>query len=166
MKKLLFISLSISCFLLQAQSDSLQRSTTSMAGSSTNTNYNGVKYVVHQSVGQSGPTGTTINNDLVVRQGFIQPFLLQQLLDGESGITLEIFPNPTVDVINVDLIGSYNDDMGLGVYDAAGRLVIKRSYSNDEMDLISLNIRHLRAGNYFIAVKIGEDQKVVQFNKQ
>lgn len=66
----------------------------------------------------------------------------------------EMYPNPTNDIVNIDIASKQGEDISLEVYDALGRLVLTKNYSFKSGHLkTSLNLGHLANGNYMLKVK-------------
>ena len=148
----------------QQKSPYLMRSTLSAAGSSQNVSVGERNYLLQQSFGQSSPAGTVFESEFVARQGFIQPFILAKLSRKPDQIGLDIYPNPVIDELHIDLKNTYDGRMYVTLYDNRGRLVDKQSYK--EQQYVVLDVRHHAQGTYFLRVKVGNEQKVVQINKQ
>ncbi|MEM9547457.1 MAG: T9SS type A sorting domain-containing protein [Bacteroidota bacterium] len=72
---------------------------------------------------------------------------------------INVYPNPTQDVLNIEIpIRSY-EKVNLELFDVQGRLMINDNPTIIEMDQTSdyqLNIRDLREGVYFLRLKIDE----------
>lgn len=140
------------------------RSTTSAAGSSQNVTVGDKNYLLQQSFGQSSPAGSVFESDFVARQGFIQPYLLAKLSRKPDKIGLGVYPNPVIDELHIDLEKPYTGSMHVTLYDYRGRLVDKQSYK--EQQYVIFDVRHHAQGTYFLRVKVGDRQRVVQINKQ
>ena len=166
MKKIIILSL-IFYFtesFAQQKSPYLMRSTMSAAGSSQNVSVGEKNYLLQQSFGQSSPAGTVYESEFVARQGFIQPFILAKLSRKPDPIGLDIYPNPVINELHIDLKESYEGSMYVTLYDNRGRLVDKKSYK--EQQYVIFDVRHHAQGSYFLRVQVGEKHKVVQINKQ
>ena len=167
MKNYLLLSL-LSCITIfsfaQQKSPYLLRSTTSAAGSSQSVNVGDKSYLLQHSFGQSSPAGTVFESEFVARQGFIQPYLLSKLSKTPDPIGLGVYPNPVINELHIDLDKPYEGSMYVTLYDYRGRLVDRQSYK--EQQFVVFDVRHHAQGTYFLRVKVGDKQRVVQINKQ
>ncbi|MDC1222170.1 T9SS type A sorting domain-containing protein [Salibacteraceae bacterium] len=79
---------------------------------------------------------------------------------GESGI--EVYPNPTSDVVNINLNGLGADGL-ITVYDISGKMVSTQSIRNQSNP--SIDLSNLEAGNYILEIKaegVNEKRLVVK----
>ena len=104
--------------------------------------------------------------DKVVRQGFIQPSILQRMMlsSKSSDLSVEVFPNPTINKITLTFNKIFVGKISLSIYDQMGRLVLESDYES-QLE-ISLSLADLRVGNYFLKVKMSNQQYVTQITKQ
>ena len=146
------------------QSNYLLRSTTSNAGSSVILQNDDKRFLIQQSFGQSSPTGLVQKTDFVARQGFIQPYLLAKLASNPAPLGFEVYPNPTLGDLYIDLEKSYDGLLEASLYDYRGRIVFKKSFRDQRN--IKLDLREIAQGSYFLRILINNKQRVVQINKQ
>jgi hypothetical protein len=78
----------------------------------------------------------------------------------EQLLTWNVYPNPTVDYINIQL-NSEVKDVQIRLTDAKGRLLQAYSTDTDEAGKLRINLKSLQAGSYFI--QINADTR--KFNK-
>jgi Secretion system C-terminal sorting domain len=76
---------------------------------------------------------------------------------------VKLFPNPTTDVVNIQLPGAYAGKVTLQLYSSTGALI---SSTRPSSPTVQLNVRQLAAGSYFVQVVDGKDVKVYPFVKQ
>lgn len=76
--------------------------------------------------------------------------------------TVEIFPNPARDVLNIKLTG-YEGNTDVQIYDIQGRLVLKKILNADWM---TVNISRLEAGVYTVKVKNKNEESTVKMIKK
>ena len=77
----------------------------------------------------------------------------------DSNDNLLIYPNPTNNIVNIDL---KNDKFSIAVYDQAGKKLIEKNSSTGE---IKIDFSNLNSGIYFLKVngdKISFTEKVVK----
>ncbi|MBL0096007.1 MAG: T9SS type A sorting domain-containing protein [Bacteroidetes bacterium] len=81
--------------------------------------------------------------------------------------TLNIYPNPIVDRINIFLPDNLNGNMNLSIQDAAGKIVFNAAYSGKQKDdKIEINCSHFAQGNYIIQLQAGDEtfsSKIVKY---
>jgi hypothetical protein len=76
---------------------------------------------------------------------------------------VKLFPNPTTDVVNIQLPGAYAGKVTLQLYNSAGALI---SSTKPSSATVQMNVQQLAAGSYFVQVVDGKDVKVYPFVKQ
>jgi len=84
-----------------------------------------------------------------------------------SGDVISIYPNPTYEVINVDLsdMDMLEGDIHLSVFDNAGRSMIQKNITGNGIELIEVN--QYPAGTYNVMVKQGDtvhQKKIIKIN--
>ncbi|MFM9909916.1 MAG: fibronectin type III domain-containing protein [Chitinophagaceae bacterium] len=89
-------------------------------------------------------------------------------VDKESLVTVSSYPNPFVDIVNLDFTNKSSEStIGVDVYDLSGRLILKRNYGklSEGANTIRLNTGEgkLTAGIYFIALSV--DGKIASVTK-
>jgi Secretion system C-terminal sorting domain len=82
---------------------------------------------------------------------------------GKNTAVVKLFPNPTTDVVNIQLPGAYSGKVALQLYSSTGVLI---SSVRPTAASVQLNVRQLAAGNYFLQVVDGNERKVYPFVKQ
>lgn len=89
--------------------------------------------------------------------------VLLRLLKDKS--VLQIYPNPTASVLNIELSGKQdNSEILIDVYDASARLVARKTMKKDN-NVLQLDVSKLAAGMYSIRIVDQEDMSVVKFVK-
>jgi Secretion system C-terminal sorting domain len=82
---------------------------------------------------------------------------------GKNIPVVKLFPNPTVDVVNILLPVAYAGKVTLQLYSSTGALI---SSTRPTSASVQLNVRQLAAGSYFVQIVDGKDVKVYPFVKQ
>jgi hypothetical protein len=93
--------------------------------------------------------------------------LNQQIVDliwGSNGSTVSIYPNPTKDVLNIDLYTSKVQNTTVKVLDMSGR-IIKQIQARSEagMNKLSISLGDIASGIY--TVQIFENDQLTQVSK-
>ncbi|MBK6783737.1 MAG: T9SS type A sorting domain-containing protein [Saprospiraceae bacterium] len=65
---------------------------------------------------------------------------------------VEIFPNPTSDILNITVTSETNNDYWMLINDINGKLIDKRMYNNTSMFKASIKTADLPAGEYLITI--------------
>ena len=73
----------------------------------------------------------------------------------DSNVSIEIYPNPTLDYINVN-IDEQNTEFDFQIIDVAGKVVIKGIARDKKM----INLNGLKSGTYFLSISDGKQQAV------
>ena len=73
-------------------------------------------------------------------------------------MSMTIFPNPTVEQLNIKLSNSTDKNVMVNIYDANGRNIISKNYQYIENQMISINsLNNLANGNYIVQVTNGTE---------
>ncbi len=99
------------------------------------------------------PVITTVSNGSnIITQGFHQTLLTTTAVEEQTvaGVNVSVFPNPTADVLNINLVNNLKD-LQLDLFDMNGKLLQARKIGSAESNLqISMN-EYARA-NYLLRV--------------
>ncbi|MCR9172438.1 MAG: T9SS type A sorting domain-containing protein [bacterium] len=102
-------------------------------------------------------TGTDGSNDLT--QGFHQTnWNFVGLDDYAADYTASVYPNPSSDVLNIEV--SSFENVQYAMYDASGRLVLSGTLSDV---LTSLQVGALEPGSYNLTLSDGEQNQLKNF---
>jgi len=73
-------------------------------------------------------------------------------------VTLDVYPNPVMNVINIDLVTEYDSKIDGGIYDAIGQLIKKVDNTNVTAGKTSMkmDISDLSAGTYLLRMQVGK----------
>ncbi|MFM2369766.1 MAG: hypothetical protein RL619_2079 [Bacteroidota bacterium] len=170
MKKRTVLMLFLCFFLMQihAQNTSgslLLRSTIGVSGSLKNINIQNKDYIIQQSVGQGSVIGTFMNDNLILRQGFIQPDVLAKIADKTIPLNLEavIYPNPFSENILLMFNEEVTSIISVEIYDIIGKLIFSKDYSPSQS--IDVSLGNLPVSNYIIKAKANNKQFVKKIIK-
>jgi hypothetical protein len=87
-----------------------------------------------------------------------------QQLQNNGATEILVFPNPTTDVLQLQLNKAY-DKMNVQVVNAAGQ-VVKQFRLSASNQTISIPVQNLAAGQYWLRLQGGGEKQVLQFVKQ
>jgi hypothetical protein len=91
-----------------------------------------------------------------------------QQLQNDKATEILVFPNPTTDVLQLQLNNAFTK-MNVQVINSAGQMVkqLTLSASNQTIPIaIGIPVQNLAAGQYWLHLQSGDDKQVLQFVKQ
>lgn len=151
----------LSIFLLLSivsQGQYLKMATFAASGGTVTTGGNYMAQVLGQS---SIITGTAMGQGLVFRQGFKQPFGLQQAIARTSALQLykeespwsyETFPNPFVDHLTLRFDRPTANPVILQLYDIQGKILWQGDYAAQTKEIYLEKFQDIKAGKYILHV--------------
>jgi len=76
----------------------------------------------------------------------------------EQKVTLDVYPNPVLNQINIDLTTEYDSDIDGGIYDAIGQVIskINKSSVTAGMTNMKVDVSDLPAGTYLLRMQVGK----------
>ncbi len=86
-----------------------------------------------------------------------------QQLQNDKTTEILVFPNPTTDVLQLQLNKSY-DKMNVQVINSAGQMVKQLTVISSNQ-IITIPVQNLAAGKYWLHLQSGEEKQVLQFVK-
>lgn len=97
------------------------------------------------------PTISTLDNGQLLTQGFHQTSLSVLMIANSPATawSLEVFPNPTSDLLQIRALHSPAPDFLISLTDVSGKVVIN---SNMATEQCQLNLTHLAVGSYHLKV--------------
>lgn len=159
-KLLLFLSLSWFLILgIQksglAQDISIKRSTLSICGSNPQLNYNGKTYILKQSIGQPGITGTDVYNKTGIIQGYIQPDLLPKNSMITPSLDVNIKQIPYSDYYIITINDEANT-INLSIYNTLGQKKYSQNIKSNQENYIDLS--SYSSGCYILKIQTNQKQ--------
>ncbi len=144
MKKIIFF-LSVFCFINSTFSQTFSPEVVSPAGSSFTNSSNSLSWTLGE------PITSTLSNLNILTQGFQQDNIVITSLDEMKESTeITIFPNPAVDVINIQFTKP-QDKSTIELYTMGGKLVLTRILNSETLSTI--NMSNYAAGTYILKIK-------------
>lgn len=136
-----------------SNSYTLIRSTTGISGSSSThlTPYG--RYLLSQSIGQSSIIGTGSNAGYTLRQGYQQPSILADVIQGidDNELDATIYPNPFQHSIFISFGERITKDIEIDLFDITGKLIFSKKFSPSQQ--VRLSITDISNGSYIINVR-------------
>jgi hypothetical protein len=135
---------------VKAQEPARLISTLNNGGSSDIITIDSRKYYFQQSIGQSGLIGLSGRDNLMVRQGFIQPMAAPERPLLEGVLRVEVYPNPFSSYIMLSFPEKISDAVYVTMYDLNGRIVYLKKFP--AAGEINLDVSELACSIYFMRV--------------
>ena len=124
----------------QVYAQSIKRQTFASTGISK-TISNG--FYVSQSVGQLSITGLAVKPNIVVQQGYQQSNIATSTtVIAKQMVAVSAYPNPFVDVLNLKVSTTTNEEITVTITDMSGRIIHKKVY-NDLNNGVSIKLDNL-----------------------
>lgn len=84
-------------------------------------------------------------------QGFNQPskLVVTSVSDMQTGYTLNTYPNPSQDIVNIDINGKLSGPLSLEMFDSKGSKITPLMLQNDNSK-IRFNMQGLPTGYYYV----------------
>jgi len=151
----------LSIFLLLSivsQGQYLKMATFAASGGTVTTGRNYMAQVLGQS---SVISGTATSQGLIFRQGFKQPFGLQQTIVRSSALQIyheespwsyETFPNPFVDRVTVRFDRPTANPVILQLYDIQGKVLWQGDYAAQTKEISLEKFQDIKVGKYILQV--------------
>ncbi|SDG58856.1 Por secretion system C-terminal sorting domain-containing protein [Dyadobacter soli] len=87
------------------------------------------------------------------------------LLQDKAVTEILVFPNPTADLLQLQLNKAY-DNVRIQIVSSAGRVVKQLVVNSDANQSIKIPVASLSTGSYFLYLQTGEEKQALQFIKQ
>ncbi len=100
---------------------------------------------------------TIFSENFMLTQGFHQPSLGIISLNEDSYSKISLYPNPTVDIINLELSGFEGGCAQVNIIDLSGKIIYSELVATN-IEKHQINTSILNLGSYILEV-IGEEQK-------
>lgn len=94
-------------------------------------------------------TATYVNDTYVISEGFQQGNLIITEVEDLFDINIEVWPNPTTQLLNVEVPMSDLKNPRLLIYDVSGRLIMDQEIVSNTQ---SLDFSGLKLGSYFLKI--------------
>ena len=100
---------------------------------------------------------TIYSENFMLTQGFHQPSLGIIALNDDSHSRISIYPNPTVDILNLEIVGFSDDYVLVNISDLSGKKVYSELVANN-VQKNQIKTDFLKLGSYILEI-IGEKRK-------
>ncbi|NOR88490.1 MAG: T9SS type A sorting domain-containing protein [Bacteroidales bacterium] len=112
------------------------------------------------------PVISTLESDYTLTQGFHQDFYIITAIDETEmeNISVNIFPNPTKDFINIEWKSQTNEKVDIQLLDMNGRVLQEKSF-NTSSDGMKINLNSFERSNYLLRITNGHQIKTYKIIK-
>lgn len=96
----------------------------------------------------------------ILGEGFMSGATISTLINrviDHSVLDLEVFPNPTIDLVNIRINNSSLDQFILSIIDLQGREIYNVEYAATR-NIINIDVSDLVAGTYLLYFKTGKNE--------
>lgn len=111
---------------------------------------------------------TTLESDYILTQGFHQDFFIITAVDEQEmeNISINIFPNPTQDYLNIEWKSNNNsiEIISVQLLDANGRILTERTF-NSSSDIMKINLQSFERAHYILRLINGKQIKTFKVIK-
>ncbi|MFC5044538.1 T9SS type A sorting domain-containing protein [Aquimarina hainanensis] len=148
-KKLLLLL--IVCIGIRSIAQEAKRYTVSANGGAFPITIANKKYILHQSIGQSGNLGTASSADLIFRQGYIQPENMYMNLvsfPDPKFPKANVYPNTFDNKLFIDIKDKERIPVLIIISEISGKRVYKKQKTSG--GIITLDTSFLSGGNYVL----------------
>ncbi|MCF6307834.1 MAG: T9SS type A sorting domain-containing protein [Flavobacteriaceae bacterium] len=164
MKPIIIMCL-ISLFSFSISAQNSQRSSLGNSGSSIEITDSENTYYISQSIGQNSVTGTLINGDKVIRQGYQQPpTSVKVVADSNSDLEASVFPNPVDTFITVQFSEVLKNSINVVIYDISGKRILNTT--ENPIQSFNIDMSSFSSGVYLLTIVSGNKKYTAQLIKK
>ncbi|MBS0011888.1 MAG: T9SS type A sorting domain-containing protein [Bacteroidales bacterium] len=122
-------------------------------------------YNVNQTVGESMVKAIS-SDEYHLTQGFHQPSIYITGPARPDGSGVEVYPNPVVDLLKVELFGVERTEFEIIIFGLNGSLFYQRKIScgRDYWQKESIDVSHYKRGMYFVRIR-SKDSRITRLFK-
>lgn len=170
MRVINIFSLALGVLLAMFTQQGYSQNALNVAGNSATVN--GIRF--DYSIGEMVLVNTARNPNLVVTQGILQPHGTGQGSTQENPSVnpsnmndlVKVYPNPTKDVLFVEINTSIDGNIDYEVYDATGKIISSKSGNyKSGVHKLSIDMQSLAAGSYYLMLRsIGAEGKATHYS--
>jgi len=140
------------------------RSVTNSCGASKSIITEGNRYIIQQSIGQSGITGTHKVNNFTLRQGFIQPPIKSSKRFKAENLIAIAYPNPFSTFVKISFKEEIKDKLIVVLYNLQGTAIYFNIYQAAQE--IDLHLPSMVSGIYFLKVQSNNKYYITNLIKE
>lgn len=159
MKKITTLVLVLFVSYVSANSQNVHNSSTlNSGGGQAEINNNTYEW----SIGEMTAVHTSSATNIQVTQGLLQPTEgTVGIKNEELNVEVKAYPNPCVDILQVEIKDPALNNIRCQVYDAKGALILRKDFENNP-SLLSLDLQFVTAGMYVLKVSAQKQNKPIE----
>ena len=154
MRILLLLGAGLFVSVAQLSAQSSAHSVVNATGSS----FQDSRYQVDWSVGELALVEqmSSSNGQLIITNGFLQPQTLALDMKRQfNADEVRVLPNPTYDIVEINLQTAQQGVVNMEVYDANGKVLVRRTVQSKGFGLTErIDLRAQAAGTYFLRINL------------
>jgi Secretion system C-terminal sorting domain len=163
MKTIILLAITI-CTAINLQAQSIAPSIINAGGGSANISGRTFEY----SIGEMAVVSTDKAGNTFLTQGLLQPITVtpEGLTNIALGKTLfNIYPNPTSEILNIDLLNKVTVLNNISLYDATGKLIITLDNPKFTNNKYTLDFSNFAFGHYLLKLSSPNQNFTFTINK-
>ena len=107
---------------------------------------------------------TVMSDEFMLTQGFHQADLNIVRLNEENQTRINVFPNPTASIVNVEFLEIINEKLEIILFDSTGKIIYSNKIDSN-MKSFEINMTNLSVGTYFIEVVSTKNKDLFKIQK-
>jgi hypothetical protein len=117
------------------------------------------------SIGEMSLIHTASNAHLIITQGVLQPQQVSDLANPAINIAIDVYPNPTADIVYLDFYANAPTDVQIVVLDINGKLLhTKTEVQMQGQQKIAISMQEYAKGNYILKTNLKQGANQQQSN--
>jgi len=154
------ILLAAICWAINLNAQQAKPQVIATCGNTNQINNTIISYTVGETV-----VNTFSNNNTILTQGYQQPhYNITQIMPiNSNSLNINIYPNPSEDLLNINFNNSLPINIDLKLYDIAGKLITSTTQLINEKQLLTLPMQNLAAGKYLLNIFCKETNEQFSF---
>jgi hypothetical protein len=135
---------------------------TAFSASSHSATIQGNKY--EYTIGEMTLVSTERNSHLIITQGYLQPTEGNKPTDLDNANSLQnikVYPNPTQDVVNFEMLEDMKGSISYQLYDVAGKVLLKNDL--DQAQRFTIDMQSYAIGNYYVLITLNNATEPIKY---
>ena len=107
---------------------------------------------------------TVFSDEFIMTQGFHQSDLNIITLEESNQVHINVYPNPTVEFINVEILQNTHKKIEIFLLNISGKIMYSKTLNSNENTSI-INMKNLSVGTYFLEVLTNKSKDLFKIQK-
>ncbi|MEL6812426.1 MAG: T9SS type A sorting domain-containing protein [Bacteroidota bacterium] len=151
-------------FTVGAHAQLAQRTSLGVSGSTSKVTVENKVYYISSSIGQQSVIGTSMDEEIILRQGYQQPPIRVVSVSPEATPLLaSVFPNPVKSIVNINFGSKVEGEILSLLYDIQGREIENKIISPTQS--FQIDMTSLSTGTYILKIRVGPNEFSTQLIK-